>query len=158
MASNIPSSGWSVKIISLPASITIDQLAETFQLSTARICIPKIQKTITYFAWINDFVNEKDAKDFVDQWSNSHVFDTVIKCYVQGPKSGEAYVHHTRDNVSISHVKTADTRRPFNQHSQSNPVLPRPQPPSKLLYTNILKDRNFCRLTQISHLNCNRLI
>jgi hypothetical protein len=178
MASNVPSSRWSVKIISLPTSITINTLAETFQLPTSRICVPKIQKTITYFAWINDFVSEKDAKDFVNQWSDSSVFDTVIKCYVQGPESDKVYVHHTRDNGSISHAtthpdKTADTqlefdfsnefketrsscsssnssvpslifettgpsntRRPFNQNAESNPVLPRPQRPSKFLYIN----------------------
>jgi hypothetical protein len=115
MASNTPSSSWSVKIISLPASITINQLAETFQLSTLRIKIPETQKTTTYFAWINDFVSEKDAKDFVDQWSDSSVFGTVIKCNVQAPRN---------------------IWRPINQHPQSNPVLPKSQAPSRLLYTN----------------------
>jgi hypothetical protein len=122
MASNIPSGDWSVKIISLPASITINQLAETFQLPLSRIYIPKIQKTTTYFAWINHFTSEKDAKDFVDQWSGSSVFGTVIKCTVKEQKDGDAHVYHTRGNISVSHVKTqqdktADTQFKFDSNS-----------------------------------------
>ena len=160
MASNIPYSGWSVRIISLPASITVNQLAEIFQLSTSRIYIPQIQESDTYFAWINDFVSEKAAKDFIDQWSDSFEFGTDIKCNIREPKNGEAYIHHTQDNVLVSDVKThqdktadtqfefdsssgfnetrnnrriSNTQCPFNQHPQSNPVLPRPQAPSKII-------------------------
>lgn len=108
MASNMLYGGWNVRIISLPVSITKNQLAETFQIPASRISIPKTQKTITYLAWINDFASEKDAKDFVALWSNSSVFGVIIKCYVSGPKTSERYVHHQPDKTSYN--KQLDSR------------------------------------------------
>jgi hypothetical protein len=112
MASNIYSDCWRVKIIGLPATISYDQLAETFNLSKSRIIIPKRQMLPTYFAWIAGFVSEKGARDFVNEWSGSSIFGTTIKCNVLGPESP----------------------KPTVQHPQLKAESSRPPEPSKLLH------------------------
>jgi hypothetical protein len=123
MASNTSSGCWSVKIIHLPASITIDQLAQTFNILASRIIIPKTQKFSTYFAWINDFASEKDARDFADQWSGSSVFGTTIKCNAIEPKQDDPHLHHELSKLSVSDVKTSSdvtsSNEPFKSYRNS---------------------------------------
>jgi hypothetical protein len=57
MASNIPSGSWRVKIVSIPASVTVVQLAQIIGLPKSRIYIPKGKSHDTHYAWINDFDN-----------------------------------------------------------------------------------------------------
>ena len=149
MASNIPFGNWSVRIIYLPTSITINQLANRLQIPASRICIPRIQKATTYFAWINDFISENDAQDFASQWSNSHVFGTTIKCSVKEQKNGEVYAHQTCGKVSVSQAKTqqdrtADTQVNFNssnglENMQSNCSLFRASVPLMIFHSYVKK-------------------
>jgi len=86
---------YSVNVLNLPTTITIHQLAQTFQLPNSRIYLPRIQKTTSYHAWINDFNSEQDANDFVKQWSNSHIFGgRSITCYLILPVVIVLVLHH----------------------------------------------------------------
>jgi hypothetical protein len=123
MVSNTCPGCWRVKIIYLPATITNDQLAQTFNLSNSRITIPKKQQFATYFAWIDGFVSEEDARDFVNQWSGSSIFGTAIKCNAFGPQSNDTPVCHALSNLTISDVKTHEPKpspsKQFGTHSGS---------------------------------------
>ncbi|CAF1467896.1 unnamed protein product [Adineta steineri] len=78
MASNTLDGIWSVKIVYLPSSVTVQELANTFNVPFSRVRIPKVQQYNTYYAFINDFNSEQVAKDFADQWSSSSVLDNII--------------------------------------------------------------------------------
>lgn len=124
MASNIPSEGyWSVKIVPLPASITNDQLARTFNLPTSRINIPKVQRNATYIAWINGFIDEEDAKDFANQWTGASVLNTTIRCNAVAPKNDDKHVQHATSNLPKHGVKPHQERtasdKQFDSHSSS---------------------------------------
>jgi hypothetical protein len=80
MALNTYDREWSVKVDGLPKSIKVDELVQAFKLPYSRIRIPREQDPAIYHAFINRFKTEKAAQDFVDQWSNSDRFGTVISC------------------------------------------------------------------------------
>lgn len=121
MISNTSVDYWSVQITYLPVSITEDQLAQTFRISKGRIKIPANQKFNTYFAaWINDFNTEREAKNFVDQWSGASIFGTNMKCIALKPDS---------DNINVPRSSGTPT------YPQPKPLIPQPQARSKLLCT-----------------------
>ncbi|CAF4050833.1 unnamed protein product [Rotaria sordida] len=95
MASNIIHNGWSVKIISIPTSITGIQLAQTIGIPKTRIYIPKVGKNDTHYAWINDFNNEEDANKFVQQWSGSSIEGETIQCIVAKQRSPKTDAIHS---------------------------------------------------------------
>ena len=96
---------YSVNVLNLPTTITIHQLAQTFQLPNSRIYLPRIQKTTSYHAWINDFNSEQDANDFVKQWSNSHIFGgRSITCYAK--KSNITRRNSSSSSSSLSSMST----------------------------------------------------
>lgn len=103
MASNRSNNNycWRVRILSLPASITIDELARIFNLPIERITIPKYQQTATYLAWINGFTDEKNAKDFAQQWS-----DSTIRCKALPPKNSSANIRHPSSKLIQSNFQS----------------------------------------------------
>jgi hypothetical protein len=80
MATNTSDALWSVQIVSLPQSVTVAQLANTFNIPRSRIRIPETQQYATYYAFVDDFNTENDARAFADQWSGTPVLGNTIKC------------------------------------------------------------------------------
>ena len=120
MASNISSNSWCVKVVSLPKSITIDQLARTFNTSASHISIPKIQKYDTCFAWVNDFHTENAARMFANQWTDSLIFGTPIKCNALEVKNKDLYVHHAPVDIHTSVVRVPQNPVFLNQRLRSH--------------------------------------
>ncbi|UJR07429.1 hypothetical protein I4U23_011715 [Adineta vaga] len=89
MASNVIGGFWSVKITSLAQDVTVNDLAQTFNIPPSRIRIPRVQQYTTYYAFINDFTNEQVAREFAYQWSGSSVFGKRIKCDALPPKDND---------------------------------------------------------------------
>ncbi|CAF0858850.1 unnamed protein product [Adineta steineri] len=85
MASNInTSSKWSVRITSFLPSMDSTKLAQEFRLPrTLRVSIPRtFNNNNNPCAWINGFINEEDANEFVRQWSGASIQGQKIKCTV----------------------------------------------------------------------------
>jgi hypothetical protein len=89
MESNIPAGGWRVKMVPIPASITVTQLAETIDLPNSRIYFPNVEETNIHYACINDFYSKEEANKFAHQWSGSSIFDETIKCIIVAPENEE---------------------------------------------------------------------
>jgi hypothetical protein len=87
---NIPTSGWRVKMISIPASMTVTQLAEIINLPNRRINLSNVEENSTHYVWIDDFTSEKEATKFARQWSDSSIFGETIKCIVAAPLNGDS--------------------------------------------------------------------
>ncbi len=135
MASNTYDGCYGVKIILLPASITIDKLSETFNIPPARIKIPREQKYATYYAFINGFDSKKAAQDFIDQWSGPSVFGTTIKCNLIEPKNDNSNIQETSSYVPESGVKAHYNRTPY--HTKPYPdSKPNIKPPNEQLSSN----------------------
>ena len=89
MASKNSSIKWSVRIDHLPASINFIKLAQELRLPKSRVYIPKNSKNNAPYAWINDFINEEDANEFVHQWSGASILGENIKCIVSSSRTDE---------------------------------------------------------------------
>ncbi|CAF1003538.1 unnamed protein product [Adineta steineri] len=96
MASNTFDGIWSVKIVYLPSSVTVQELANTFNVPFSRIRIPKVQQYNTYYAFINDFNSEQVARNFADQWSGSSVLGNIIKCSAVPRKDNDSLPYTPR--------------------------------------------------------------
>ncbi|CAF1250004.1 unnamed protein product [Adineta steineri] len=116
MASNTPTGGWRVKVVSLPESVTYAQLTQTFALPYSSIYLPKVDDVGTCYAWIENFTDEEEANKFAKKWTNSTVFGRHIKCIVKPPiikqdilqpshKSSRSGIHklsHNKPGVSAT--------------------------------------------------------
>jgi hypothetical protein len=134
---------WRVKILSLPSSITIDKLSETFNIPPSRIKIPREQKYTTYYAFINDFDSKKAAQDFIDQWSSSSVFGTTIRCNLIEPKNDNSNIQETASDSPESGVKAHYNRTPY--HTNPKPYHdsnPNTKPPNEQLSSNQRSESN----------------
>ncbi|CAF3947268.1 unnamed protein product [Rotaria sordida] len=120
MASNISSGGWRVKMVSIPASITLSELAQKIGLPKSRIYLPKANENKTYYAWIDGFVSEEEAHNFARQWSGWSILSGIIKCVVATPRVVE------RDALDLpreSMVSTPETlpNKPYQYRSNRGP-------------------------------------
>ncbi|CAF1169776.1 unnamed protein product [Adineta steineri] len=116
MASNTPTGGWRVKVVSLPESVTHAQLTQIFALPYSCVYLPKVDDVGTCYAWIENFTDEEDANKFAKQWTNSTVFGRQIKCIVKPPiikqdilrpshkssRSGNNKLSHNKPGVSAT--------------------------------------------------------
>ncbi|CAF1222657.1 unnamed protein product [Adineta steineri] len=130
MPSNRESNSWRVQVTYLPASITIEQLAELVKVPPLRICIPKHQKFNTYFAWINNFHDEQHANSFVLRSSGLTISNLRIKCVAKAPEGNnandESSRHLPKNPMDTIPKQTIRTESPQYQ----NPILERmPQQP-----------------------------
>ncbi|UJR19381.1 hypothetical protein I4U23_022511 [Adineta vaga] len=91
MASNSSSNKWSVRVSPPPASMDSIKLAQELHLPpTLRVSIPKIFNTNKNpCAWINGFVNEEDANEFVRQWSGASIQGQKINCTVSSRRNDQ---------------------------------------------------------------------
>jgi hypothetical protein len=116
MASNISSDGWRVKIVSIPASITVTQLSEKIGLPKSHIYIPKVNNDKTHYAWINNFISQEEANKFVLQWSGSSILGETIKFVVAAPRSDE------RESLHSSRESFVPDVTPSSKKQYVNPV------------------------------------
>jgi len=117
MLSNISSGGWSVKIDSIPASITVTQLSKTLDLPKSYIYLPKVNNHNNHYALVNYFVSENEANKFARQWSGESILSKTIKCIVVAPTSDEIETLYSSHESLISDIEAT----PNKQHqSRSN--------------------------------------
>ena len=103
MASNNPSGYWSVKVLSIPESITQHQLAKIVGFPTSRVYVPK-KSSDRHYAWINDFIDEEEANKFANQWSGSKILDETIKCIVSERRSDKKATLHSFHGSLVSGI------------------------------------------------------
>lgn len=74
---------WSVKVTCLPSNISNVDLAKHLNITTHRVSIPKKQTDPNkWYAWINGFQNEQNAKEFINQWNETIIYEKRIKCKI----------------------------------------------------------------------------
>ncbi|CAF4216636.1 unnamed protein product, partial [Adineta steineri] len=138
MASNNMSSKWSVRITSFPPSMDSAKLAQEFRLPrTLRVSIPKtFNNNNNPCAWINGFVNEEDANEFVQQWSGASIQGQKIKCTVS-----------SRSNDQTSRTQFASKIEPLaNQPCDSRPSSTEPKLTRNLTKNQVNEAKRFlCR-------------
>jgi hypothetical protein len=105
MASNTFSGHWRVRVTPIPEPITFVQLAERLNLPKPRVYVPKGRNNEVRYAWINDFINEEDAKEFARQWSGASISGVTIKCVAVPPKNDEPNPMGPSHEPSISGIK-----------------------------------------------------
>ena len=77
---------WCVKVTCLPELMSNEQLAVQFKIEKARIDVPHKQSGPNYYAWINGFVDEHSANQFVTVWNNIRINSKQIKCKISQTK------------------------------------------------------------------------
>lgn len=105
MASNMFSGHWQVRVTPIPEAITFVQLAERLNLPKPRVYIPKGRNNEVRYAWINDFINEEDAKEFARQWSGASISGVTIECVALPPKNHEPNPMGPSHKPSTSGIK-----------------------------------------------------
>ncbi|CAF5080882.1 unnamed protein product [Rotaria sp. Silwood1] len=137
MASNLPAGGWSVKIVSLPASITFFRLAKILSLPTSRIFVSKVKSNEIPYAWINGFVNEEEANTFATQWSGLSILGETIKCVAAAPRTNARdTLNSPRESLTFgiktlsdnklgvrSNRKEKEERENYNPSTTTIPIL-----------------------------------
>ena len=91
MAPNRLFDHWRVKVTYLPATITVEALAQVFRFPASRIHIPELQSFTTYYAWINGFDRKEDADDFALRNSKLIISHSSIKCTVHARASSSEW-------------------------------------------------------------------
>ena len=130
MASCQPNESWRVKIVSIPASITVDQLSNAVSVPSARIIIPPNQTAGPRYAWVGEF-DETSAKEFETRWSGASIFGSTIKCVSSitkphvFPRKGAQT--HTDEESSPNKTKFQSTfvTRPGSSQEKKPHVFPR---------------------------------
>jgi hypothetical protein len=148
MTSNTFSGHWRVRITPTLEPITFVQLAERLNLPKSRACVPKGRNNEVRYAWINDFLNEKDAKEFVRQWSSALISGVTIKCVALPPKNDESNSPDSSDrgpkepstieNVEILPVPLMSTRVATSRDNTAKASVEKEaiKPPSHLVNIN----------------------
>ena len=82
MASNYSRRQWNIRVTPLPQGLDRTSLAHELRLPTHRVSIPKSFNNNGSCAWIYDFKDEDDAREFERQWSGAWIRGQKIKCTV----------------------------------------------------------------------------
>ncbi|UJR38800.1 hypothetical protein I4U23_031465 [Adineta vaga] len=112
MASNITNPKWRVKITGIPVSVTLAQLTQGLGLQPQyRVVIPKVQTYVnnTQYAWVNNFDNEQEAKEFRNRWSDSSIFGGTIQCFASVSKESEGTENNPKAPVETKFSRSAYT-------------------------------------------------
>ncbi|CAF1601026.1 unnamed protein product, partial [Adineta ricciae] len=124
MASNTPSIQLSVRLAPLPASINSVKLAQ--ELHLPRPLHISIQKDGSC-AWINGFVYQEDADEFVRQWSGATIQGQIIECTVSSRRN-----EHTGPSQTVRKPLEADDGSlPNQQHGFERSTQPKPRFPAE---------------------------
>ncbi|UJR19686.1 hypothetical protein I4U23_022820 [Adineta vaga] len=115
MTSNNSSIKWSVQISPLPSSISREKLAQELHLpQKLYISIPKNNSC----AWINNFIDEDDAKEFVRQWSGATIQGQKIKCTATSRSNDQAESFQKVQKQYTSKIEPL-TNQPCDSRSSS---------------------------------------
>jgi hypothetical protein len=133
MASNTPTLKWSVRITQIPTTIDKSELAKELRLPPSRINILKTKPNKTPGAWINDFNNEYEAKEFVRQWSGAKIHGQSINCIARPPRN-ESQTTTTFGDIpesdrepsnvpetKLTYHRDVSTARPDGKHMEKLP-------------------------------------
>ncbi len=78
---------WCVKVTCLPEGIDNGELAKKFGADPDTIDVPPNQQGPNYYAWVNGFVSEQHANEFVKKWNNQRIRSGTIKCKISSTKA-----------------------------------------------------------------------
>ncbi|CAF1346109.1 unnamed protein product [Rotaria magnacalcarata] len=71
-----------IKIAHLPDGINSEKLAAMFNIPQHNIAIPDNQRGPNYYAWVNGFLNESSATQFVKKWNHFKIGSGKITCKI----------------------------------------------------------------------------
>ncbi|CAM4919152.1 unnamed protein product [Rotaria socialis] len=69
-----------IKVTQLPKGINSEKLAAMFMMPQHNITIPNNQEGPNYYAWVNGFLNESSATQFVEKWNHFKIGSGKITC------------------------------------------------------------------------------